>query len=56
MRRLARDIAALESQALSGEVTDLRNAEAADRVSQHIARLLATRSRQRLRQSAHATG
>jgi len=40
-RRLARTIAGLESQALFTEVADLRNAEAADRVSQHIARLLA---------------
>ena len=40
-RRLARGIARLEPQALSTELADLRNAEAADRVSQHIARLLA---------------
>ncbi len=40
-RKLARTIAGLASATLSSEVADLRNAEAADRVSQHIARLLA---------------
>ncbi len=40
-RRLARTIASLDPQALTTELADLRNAEAADRVSQHIARLLA---------------